>query len=148
MDGPEILFIATGFLFQIVLIVHFAFRKWRFDVAARYGPIVYALSIPACAVSILILLAGKPWWLWLSGFLYLIWGAFGYTVEYVRGIRWRNPPRWPILGPYLTLYLATIMFYGWPLARISRPLWYAYTVLFVISTALNFASHGRPGESG
>lgn len=60
MDGPEILFVATGFLLQIVLIVHLALRKWRFHVAARYGPIVYALGIPAFAVSVLILLAGKP----------------------------------------------------------------------------------------
>lgn len=147
MDGPEILFVATAFLFQMVLIVHFALRKWRFHVAARYGPIVYALSIPAFAVSVLILLADKPWWLWLSGFLYLIWAAFGYTVEYVKDIRWRNPPRWPVLGPYLTLYLATVMFYWWPLIRISRPLWYAYTVLFLIATALNLASHGGPSES-
>ena len=147
MDVPEVLFVATGFLFQIVLIVHYALRKWRFHVAARYGPIAYALSIPACAVSVFILLSGKPWWLWLSGFLYLVWAAFGYVVEYVRRIPWRSPPRWPILGPYLSLYLATIMFYWWPLGRISRPLWYAYTVLFILSTALNLASHRRPSES-
>jgi hypothetical protein len=29
------LFVATAFLFQLILIVHFALRKWRFDVALR-----------------------------------------------------------------------------------------------------------------
>ena len=59
MEGPEVLFVATAFLFQIVLIVHYALRKWRFYVAARYGPIVYALSLPAFGVSMLILVAGR-----------------------------------------------------------------------------------------
>ena len=43
------LFVFTAFLFQMVLIVHFALRKWRFETAIRYGPIVYGLSVPGCA---------------------------------------------------------------------------------------------------
>jgi hypothetical protein len=66
-------------------------------------------------------------------------------VEYLLHIEWRSPIRWPIFIPYLTLYLASIMFYWWPLATISRPLWYVYAVLFVVSTVLNAASHkGQP----
>lgn len=142
LDQLEILFVVTAFLFQVVLIVHFALRKWRFSVAARYGWIVYALSIPASIVSILLLLGGKAWTLWLAGFLYLVWALFGYTVEYRRGITtWRNPPRWSILGPYVTLYLATMMFYWWPLYPLHRPLFYLYTVLYVVSTILNLTSH-------
>lgn len=64
LTDPEILFVVTAFLFQSVLIGHFALRKWRFALALRYGPIVYALSIPATAVSILLLMEGFPWWLW------------------------------------------------------------------------------------
>jgi len=141
LDTLEILFVATAFAFQIVLIIHFAMRKWRFDLAVRYGWIVYALSIPAAAVSVVLLLGGQTWSLWLSGFIYLVWAAFGYTVEYVKGIQWRNQARWSIFGPYVCLYLATIMFYWWPLALISKPLWVAYAVLFVASTALNVTSH-------
>ncbi len=145
-DSLNVLFAITALLFQIVLIVHFALRKWRFETAMRYGPIVYALSIPAAVVSLALLLGGKTWSLWLGGFLYLVWAIYGYTVEYVKGIRWRNPARWPILGPYVLLYLATVMFYWWPLALISRPLWYVYAVLFVVSTTLNLASHSGPEE--
>ena len=64
-----------------------------------------------------------------AGFSY-----YGYQVDYSRGIEWRKPPRYKILLPYVTLYLGMIMFYWWPLALISRPLWYVYAVLFGLST--------------
>jgi hypothetical protein len=122
LESLEVLFVIWAFLFQIILIMHFALRKWHFDIAMRYGPIVYALSLLAVVVSIILLLGGKTWSLWMSGFIYLIWALYGYTVEYVKRIEWRNPIRWPVFGPYVFLYLATIMFYWWPLGLISRPL--------------------------
>jgi hypothetical protein len=140
-DRLETLFVVWAFLFQTVLIVHFALRKWRFDVVVRYGWIVYALGIPAGVVSVLLLRGGKPWSLWLGGFIHLVWSIYGYTVEFVKGIRWRYPIRWPVAGPYLFLYLATLMFYWWPLWHIGRPLWYVYAVLYVVSTVLNVTSH-------
>jgi len=143
LDSLEILFVVSAFLFQIVLIIHFALRKWHFDLAMRYGWIVYALSVPAATVSVLLLLGGKPWSLWLGGFIYLIWATLGYIVEYVKDIRWRSPIRWSIFAPYIFLYLATVMFYWWPLGLVSRPLWYMYAVLFVISTILNVTSHNE-----
>jgi len=144
LDKLDTLFVVCAFLFQVILILHFALRKWRFDVALRYGPIVYALSLPAAIVSLILLLGGKPWSLWLSGFLYLLWAIFGYSVEYVKKIEWRNSVRWPILGPYVLLYLATVMFYWFPLALLYKPLWYAYAVLFCASTYFNVTSHQRP----
>ena len=141
LDCLEISFGFWAFLFQIVLIIHFALRKWRFETAMRYGPIVYALSIPAVALSISLLLGGKTWGLWIGGFIYLIWAVYGFWVEYVKRIQWRNPIRWSIFGPYVFLYLATVMFYWFPLALISKPLWYVYAALFVISTILNATSH-------
>jgi len=143
LDNLDTLFVICAFLFQIILIVHFALRKWRFELAMRYGPLVYALSVPAAAVSILILSGGKSWSFWLGGFLYLLWAIFGYTVEYVKKIEWRSSVYWPVFGPYIILYLATVMFYWWPLALISRPLWIVYAVLFVITTILNVTSHRR-----
>jgi hypothetical protein len=107
----------------------------------RYGWIVYALGVSAVVVSILLLLGGKTWSLWIGGFIYLIWGIYGYTGEYAKGIHWWNPIHWPIFGPYVFLYLATIMFYWWPLGLVSRPLWYVYAVLFIVSTTLNVTSH-------
>ena len=142
-DSLEILFVVSAFLFQLILIAHFALRKWHFDLAIRFGRLVYALSIPAVGLSIVILFGGMSWSFWLSGFIYLAWAIFGYTVEYVLGIQWHSPVRWSILGPYVFLYLATVMFYWWPLALIYKPLWYGYAVLFVISTYLNVTSHHR-----
>jgi len=143
LESLEVLFVIWAFLFQIILIMHFALRKWHFDIAMRYGPIVYALSLLAVVVSIILLLGGKTWSLWMSGFIYLIWALYGYTVEYVKKIEWRNPIRWSVFGPYVFLYLATVMFYWWPLGLISRPLWYVYAALFIISTTLNVTSHKR-----
>ena len=143
LNNLEILFIVSAFLFQIVLIIHFALRKWYFDLAIRAGRIVYALSIPAAAVSVILLLGGMAWSLWLSGFLYLIWAIYGFTVEYVKKIEWRNSLRWPILVPYVFLYLATTMFYWFPLALVSKPFWYAFAVLFIASTILNVTSHKK-----
>ena len=141
MDKMDLLFIATSFLFQIILIIHFALRKWRFKTAIRYGWIVYALSIPAAAISIILLTQGKSWGLWPGGFIYLVWAVYGYYIEYIRKIQWRNPIYWPVFGPYILLYLATVMFYWWPLVPINKPLWFAFTALFIVSTILNITSH-------
>jgi hypothetical protein len=140
-DLLDTLFVAGAFLIQIVLIIHFALRRWRFDFAIRNGWIVYALGIPLAGVSVLELLGGRSWSLWLGGFLYLAWAIFGYVAEYVRKIEWRAPIRGAIFGPYLLLYLGMLMFYWFPLALIAKPLWYAYAVLFVVSTFLNVSSH-------
>ena len=140
-DTFEALFIITAILFQLILIIHFAMRKWRFSLAMRLGWIVYALSIPASLVSVILLVSHQPWYFWIGGFLYLIWGGYGYWIEYIQEIQWRNPPRWHVLGPYLVLYFSTVMFYWWPLAKISKSFWYVYTVMFIISTILNVTSH-------
>lgn len=139
--GFDILFVVWSFLFQTILVIHFALRKWHFNTAMRFGWIVYALSIPAVALSLLFLLNGQPWSLWLGGFLYLIWALFGYIVEYALKIEWRNSTRWSILVPYVILYLGTVMFYWWPLALISKPLWYVGAILFLAMTFLNVTSH-------
>jgi hypothetical protein len=131
-------------LFQAVLILHFALRKLRFDSAMRYGPLVYALSVPAAAISVVLLVGGKVWSLWLGGFIFLVWAVFGYWIEYVWKVDWGDSMRWSILGPYVCLYLATVMFYWWPLALLSKPLWYGYALLFVISTIWNVTSHKKP----
>jgi hypothetical protein len=84
LDSLDVVFVVTAFAFQVVLTIHFALRRWRFATAMRYGPLVYALSVPAAAISIVLLMGGKTWSLWLGGFLYLVWALFGFAVEYVR----------------------------------------------------------------
>jgi hypothetical protein len=144
LDPLEILFVATAFIFQIILIIHFVLRKWRFELAMRYGLIVYALSIPAAVVSTVLLLNNMAWSFWFGGYFYLIWGLLGYLIEYRMKIEWRDPIRWSIFGPYVLLYLATNMFYWFPLALIWKPLWYIFAILFLIGTSFNVTSHKVP----
>jgi hypothetical protein len=142
LDGLELLFVVWAFFLQTALIVHFSLRKRFFEsYTRRMGWIVYALSIPAAVISIILLLGGKAWSFWLAGFLFLVYAAYGYRVDYVRQIQWRKPLLPSVMFPYVSLYLATIMFYWWPLGLLSRGLWIAYGVLFVISTILNVTSH-------
>ena len=142
LEKRDTLFVVWAFTFQIVLIIHFAVRKPFFEsYTEKFGWIVYALSIPAVVISVILLLGGKSWSFWLGGFLFLIYAVYGYYIDYVKQIPWRNPLDLSIMFPYVTLYLSTVMFYWWPLALISRPLWYAYAALFIISTILNITSH-------
>jgi len=142
LDKLDKLFVIWAFFLQITLIVHFAIRKLFFETyTVKFGWIVYALCIPAVIISIFILRGGKSWSFWLGGFLFLIYAVFGYWVEYVLKIPWRNPLNKTIMFPYVFLYLSTIMFYWWPVGILSRPLWYVYAVLFVIATVLNITSH-------
>ena len=142
LDNLDKLFIAWAFLFEVVLIAHFAVRKSLFEsYTLKFGWIVYALCIPAAAISIMLLRGGKSWSFWLGGLLFVLFAAFGYWADYVLKTPWRTPVHLPILLPYVVLYLATVMFYWWPLALLRRPLWYVYAVLFVIATVLNITSH-------
>ena len=142
LDSRDRLFVAWAFLFQVALIVHFAVRRPLFETyTTRFGWIVYALAIPAAAISIVLLRGGKSWSFWLGGFLFVVYAVFGYWVDYVARIEFRDPLRWSVAAPFVFWYLATVMFYWWPLAQLHRTLWLAYTVLFVIATALNITSH-------
>jgi hypothetical protein len=144
MQKLDLVYVVCALTFHALLLTHFALRKWRFATAMRWGWIVYALSVPAAAISAVLLWNGRPWAFWTAGFLYLIWGVFGYIVEYRMKIEWRQPIFWPVLGPYLLLYLATCMFYWFPLSLIQKWLWYVVAVLFITSTLLNVTSHGKP----
>lgn len=135
------LFVFTSFFIQIVLLVFFAVRKWKFDTSMQFGWIVYALAAPAVVVSLVLVVGDRPWYQWLAGFLYAAWALFGYVVDIAHPVAWRSPIRWPIFAPYILLYLSSLMFYWWPLGNIQRPLWFIYAVLFVISTILNTSSH-------
>jgi len=141
LTGSDWVYAVTGLLLQCVLVVYFALRKWRFDTSMRLGWLFYATGIPALLVSIVLLVMGAPWYQWLAGVLFAAWTVYGVWVDRVRAIEWRSPMRWSVAGPYLLLYLSAQMFYWWPLARLHRSLWLAYTLLFVASTVLNAISH-------
>ncbi len=145
LDYYEILFLMNALLIQVLLIVHFALRKWRFDLALHYGWIVYALGLPAAILGVFFLRHGMDWAYWLGGFIYLSWAILGYVVEYILKIDWRSSKRMTILVPYVILFLATEMFYWWPLALLNKSLWYVYALLFLASTYLNVTSHKKAG---
>jgi hypothetical protein len=142
LDALEALFVVWAFVFQVCFTVHFALRRRLFEsYTLRVGWIMYALSIPAVAISIVLLLGGASWSFWPGGFLFPVFAAYGYRVDYVKSIQWRRPLRPSVAIPYVLLYFGTTMFYWWPLGLLSRPLWYAFGVLFVIGTILNLTSH-------
>jgi hypothetical protein len=142
LDKLDMLFVVWVFFYQTILIIHFAIRKRFFEsYTMRFGWVVYALGFPAALISAALLLGGKPWTLWLGGFLCLLYSAYGYYVDYVKQIAWRKPLVKRIVFPYVTLYLSTIMFYWWPLWPISQTLWIVFAGLYVISTILNIRSH-------
>ncbi|MEZ0396879.1 MAG: hypothetical protein ABWK53_10695 [Anaerolineales bacterium] len=142
IDNLDKLYVMWAFLFQIALIIHFAVRKpFLESYTLKYGWVVYALCVPAAIISILLLRGGKSWPFWVGGFLFVVFAAFGYWVDYVAQIPFRNPARLSVLLPYVFLYLATVMFYWWPIALLSRILWIVYAALFVIATVLNITSH-------
>lgn len=142
LDNLDKLFVVWAFLLQTLLIVHFAIRKPLLEsYTEKYGWIIYALCIPAVVISIILMRSGKSWSFWLGGFLFLFYAIFGYWVDYVAQIPFRNPLRLSVAIPYVFTYLATVMFYWWPVGLLSRPLWFVYAVLFVIATILNIASH-------
>jgi hypothetical protein len=142
LDKLDTLFVIWAFFLQIILIIHFALRKPFFEsYTKKFGWIVYALCFPAAVISLILLLGGKTLSFWIGGFLFLIYSVYGYWIDYVIKISWRNPLRKDIMFPYVTLYLSTIMFYWWPLALLYRPLWFVFGALFVIGTILNITSH-------
>jgi hypothetical protein len=82
LDKFDKLFVVWAFLFQIVLIVHFALRKPFFEsYTMKFGWVVYALCILAVVISIILLRGGKSWTYWLGGFLFVVFAAFGYWVD-------------------------------------------------------------------
>jgi hypothetical protein len=142
LDPLDTLFVIWAFFLQIVLIIHFAIRKPLYEnYTMKYGWLVYALCLPSAVISLVILLGGKSWSFWLGGFLFIAFAAYGYWIDYVKGINWRKPLRKDIMFPYVTLYLGTIMFYWWPLGLLSRQLWIVFGILFVIGSILNLTSH-------
>jgi hypothetical protein len=146
LSWSEALFATTALLIQALLVAYFALRTWAFDAAMDLGWIVYALAVPALVVSIFLIRDRQPWYLWIAGFLYAAWAAYGYYVDIASPVDWRSPILWPVFLPYVVLYIATQMYYWFPLGRLPRPtgrrLWFVYAALFVVSTGLNLASHG------
>lgn len=135
------LFVVFALLTQGLLFSNFAARLWQPSLERQYGWIVYALGIPALFLGILYIADGQPWMVAVAPLVYAAWAALGYYVDIYAGIPWRTPPIWPVFLPYVTLFMAAQFFFWIPLWSMGVPYWIAYTLLYVLNTALNIGSH-------
>ena len=140
-DRSERQFLAASLGQQVVLVIYFALRKCHVAGAMQVGWLVYGLAIPAVALSVMLLKARKPWYLWTAGFLFAVWAAFGVVVDIIHPVAWRSPMLPSIFMPYVLLYTASQMFYWWPLLRVHRVSWCIFAALYSLSTFLNVTSH-------
>lgn len=68
-------------------------------------------------------------------------GGIAQSLQILGVVVLRVPIVLGVFGPYLFLYLATIVFYWRPSARVGRPIWIAATVIFVVATIFNATTH-------
>jgi hypothetical protein len=141
LDRYEQLFVVTAFVLQLALLVYFVVRKHNFELAIKWGWVIYALAMPAFVVSIIMILGGKDWSFWLGGLLFLAWSILGYIIDIARPVSWRSPIYLPVFIPFVVLYLGAQMLYWFPVGMIQRVYWYIYAVLFIASTYFNVTSH-------
>ena len=150
IDSQLAVFAVFAITSQAILLSFFMCRRWRRDLADRYGWIAYAFGVLGLAVGIWLFIVGAPWQLFVGPILYAIWAAYGAWADLFRRIEWRpsiesvverQPVRWSVLGPYITLYFAAQMFLWWPLWDRWQIGWMIYLVLFVANTGLNIAGH-------
>ena len=156
MDFQLAVFAIFAITSQVVLLSFFVCRRWRRDLADRYGWLAYAFGALGLVVGAWLLLVGAPWQLFVGPILYAVWAAYGAWTDLFRRIEWRpsvdsarehKPLRWNVLGPYVTLYFAAQMFLWWPLWDRWRIGWVVYLVLFVANSGFNIAGHFRSSQS-
>lgn len=139
----------TGFALvaQCLLVVYFLGRLRRPSAAARYGWIVYAYGLAGAGLGLLLFEAGLARRWWLGPLLYAAWAAYGFVVDSVLRIEWRDPIRFPVFGPYVLLYSITQVLLWIPLWFVHPALWAVYGGLFVAATWLNIRGHFTPRGS-
>jgi hypothetical protein len=143
----QILFVAFAFISQALLIFNFATLKWKPTIQRKWGWIVYAAGLIALPLAILFLIREQTRYFWLAFALFTIWAMFGYVIDTLRPINWRNPIRWQIFVPYLVLYISTQFAFWIPLWFIWPGYWIIYAVLYTMSTVLNISTHFRSNKT-
>lgn len=146
-SAQQTLFVAFAFISQALLIFNFAAYKWKPGIQKKWGWIVYAFGWLALPLGLYFRAGGGPWYSWLACGLFAAWAIFGYIVDILRPINWRDPVRWQILVPYLVLYISAQFAFWIPLWLIWPGYWMIYAVLYTISTVLNISNHSRPGKA-
>ncbi len=142
-------YVVFGFAFQSLLTLNFAARNWRPQLERQYGWIIYALGLIALAIGVLMLIDQRVWYFVAAPLSLALWAAYGFRVDVWRPIAWRSPPRWSIFGPYVGLFVASLLLYWASMWAVGVGYWIAFGVMYLLHTALNVYSHRRnpPVES-
>ena len=140
------LFILFAFASQALLLFNFAALKWKPEIQHAWGWIVYASGLVALALGFLFLAEAQAWYYWLACFLFAVWTLFGYVVDILRPVNWRNPILWQIFIPYLALYISAQLAFWIPLWSIWPGYWIIYIVLYSVNTVLNISTHPNFGK--
>jgi hypothetical protein len=126
---------------QVLLVAFFAAHLLKSGAEAALGKAVYGSGGLAVPIAIWLAVAGAPWQYVATIFLYAIWSAFGATVDIVRPVQWREPPRWQIVIPYAVLLMAALLSLWINLWYVSLSAWVAFGVLYGLHTVLNLGAH-------
>ena len=141
------LFVAFAFFSQALLIFNFAALKWKPNIHQKWRWIVYASGLIAFPLGILFWVSGQAWHFWLAFVLFTVWAMFGYVIDILRPINWRDPIRWQIFVPYLVLHISAQFAFWIPLWFIGSGYWIIYAALYTISTVLNISTHVRSNKA-
>jgi hypothetical protein len=140
----DTIYVVVVLALQAILIIYFALRRWRAPFAFRIGRAIYALGVPLAVGAVVMALAGRPWYLWVGGLVYALWGLLGNKVDVGRPLQWHEPIcPFPFNG-YVLLFLVYEMFFGWSLGSLWKPGWAIFAPLFVLAAALNLISRAAP----
>lgn len=147
-DWLLMVYLTFGFAFQALLALNFAARNWLPELERRYGWIIYALGLVALAIGALMLIDGRAWYLVVAPLLLALWAGYGFRVDLWKPIAWRRPPHWPVFGPYVGLFVASLLLYWGSMWAIGVGYWIAFGLLYALHTALNIYSHrGSPASA-
>ena len=135
-------FTVVGFAYQALLLANFVVRWLRPEIELRYGWITYGLFLLLGLGSTIYLVSrGAPSKVTIGPILLLVYAAFGMVVDQVLRLDWRDKPILGVLIPYVILYQVSNFAWFFPLWQMRWQWGLPFTVLYVIHTVLNTASH-------
>jgi hypothetical protein len=87
------------------------------------GYVMILLTVPAAA-ALIAFADARAGVLQLAGpAVYIAFAALMVVVDYWRPVEFRQPPRYPVLVPYLVLFFSAILLMGLPMFAMDRMLW-------------------------
>lgn len=141
VDRLLIAYVAFGIAIQVLLTLNFAARNWRPELERSYGWIIYASGLISLALGVLMWIDARPWYFIAGPLLFSVWSALGFWVDIWRPVAWRSPPRWNVFGPYVGVYVASLLLYWGSMWTVGSSYWIAFGALYALHTALNIYSH-------